>query len=109
MKLAALRPQAKLDRQDEVRYYRTKASPQVAKDLIAASCAALEQVQQNPSMGSPLIGQLLDIPGLRSWRVAGFPLIWIYFEREDTLDVVRLLGERQNILSILNLTNPSQA
>ena len=43
--------------------------------------------------------------GLRSWRVSGFPLIWFYFEREDSLDVVRLLGERQDILSILNVPN----
>lgn len=101
MKPAALRPQAKHDRQDEVRYYRIKASQQVAKDLVAASRVALEQLQQNPGIGSPRIGQILDIPGLRSWRVPGFPLILFYFEREDCLDVVRLLGERQDILSIL--------
>ncbi len=102
MKPAALRPQAKRDRQDEVRYCRIKASQQIAKDLVAASRAALEQLQQNPGMGSPRIGQILDIPDLRSWRVSGFPLIWFYLEREDCLDVVRLLSERQDILSVLN-------
>jgi hypothetical protein len=30
-----------------------------------------------------------------------FPLLWCYFERGDQLDVVRLLGERQDIIAIL--------
>ena len=30
-----------------------------------------------------------------------FPLLWCYFERGDHLDVVRLLGERQDIATIL--------
>lgn len=37
----------------------------------------------------------------REWQVAKFPLLWFYFERGDHLDVVRLLGERQDIAAIL--------
>jgi toxin ParE1/3/4 len=33
--------------------------------------------------------------------VAKFPLLWFYFERRDHLDVVRLLGERQDIPAIV--------
>jgi toxin ParE1/3/4 len=36
-----------------------------------------------------------------TWRVAKFPLLWCYFERGDHLDVVRLLGERQDLAAIL--------
>lgn len=100
MKPAALRPQARRDRQDEIRYYRVKAGEQVAQSFIAASRKALEQLQQNPGMGSPRIGRILEIPGLRSWRVSGFPSMWIYFERDDRLDIVRLLGERQDVLDL---------
>ena len=42
----------------------------------------------------------LGIPGLRTWRVVKFPLLWCYFERGDHLDVVRLLGERRDIAAI---------
>jgi toxin ParE1/3/4 len=35
--------------------------------------------------------------------VAKFPLLWCYFERSEHLDVVRLLGERQNIAAILGV------
>jgi toxin ParE1/3/4 len=34
--------------------------------------------------------------------VTGFPMQWLYFETEDHLDVVRLLGDRQDISAILN-------
>jgi toxin ParE1/3/4 len=43
----------------------------------------------------------LGISGLRTWRVAKFPLLWCYFERDDDLDVVRLLGQRQDLTAIL--------
>jgi toxin ParE1/3/4 len=33
--------------------------------------------------------------------VAKFPLLWCYVERGDHLDMVRLLGERQDIAAIL--------
>lgn len=102
MKPAHLRPQALADRKDSVRYYRQAASTRIAEEMVMATREALNQIEQNPSIGSPHISLLLDIPGLRSWRVTGFPLIWFYFERENHLDVVRLLGERQDILSILN-------
>ena len=102
MKPAHLRPQALADRKDSARYYRQVASTRVSEEMVIAARDALSRIEQNPGMGSPRIGQELDIPGLRNWRVSGFPLIWFYFEREDHLDVVRLLGERQDILAILN-------
>jgi len=52
-------------------------------------------------IGSPALGKDLGIPDLRCWRVSGFPLLWFYFERNDHVDVVRLLGERQDIATIL--------
>ena len=103
MKRAHLRTQALADRKESARYYRQEAGPRIAEEMVVATRKALDLIEQNPGMGSPRIGQELDISGLRSWRVSGFPLIWFYFERADCLDVVRLLSERQNILSILNV------
>jgi toxin ParE1/3/4 len=97
LKPALLRPQARHDRQAEIRYYRQQAGTQVAVRLVAATRAALDQLELNPAIGSPVLGKTLGIPGLRTWRVAKFPLLWFYFERRDHLDVVRLLGERQDI------------
>ena len=69
--------------------------------LVVATNAALDKLELEPGIGSPTLGKDLGIPDLRSWRVTGFPLLWFYFERDDHLDVVRLLGERQDIATIL--------
>ena len=101
MKPALLRPQAQRDRQSETRYYRKVAGSKVAVKLVNATNAALDQIEVEPGIGSPVLGKILGISGLRTWRVTKFPLLWFYFERKDHLDVVRLLGERQDIAAIL--------
>ena len=69
--------------------------------MFDAAIAALESIERMPSIGSPRLGQLCEVPGLRSWRVTGCPMQWLYFEASDHLDVVRLLGDRQDIVAIL--------
>ena len=101
MKPARVRPQARLDRLAEVRYYRQEAGSAIAERLVRASAQALDQIEQQPGMGSPTLGKSLDMEGLRTWRIKGFPLIWFYFERADHLDVVRLLGERLVVVALL--------
>ena len=101
MKPARVRPQARLDRLAEVRYYRQEAGSAIAERLVRASAQALDQIEQQPGMGSPTLGKSLDMEGLRTWRIKGFPLIWFYFERADHLEVVRLLGERQDVVALL--------
>ena len=101
MKPAVLRPRALRDQQGEARYYRKEAGARVAVKLVKATNAALDQLELDPGIGSPAAGRLLGIAGLRTWRVGKFPLLWFYFERTDHLDVVRLLGERQNVAAIL--------
>jgi toxin ParE1/3/4 len=100
LKPAILRPQARRDRELEVRYYRKEAGNKVAVRLVCASNAALDQLELEPAMGSPVLGKTLGIPELRIWRLAKFPLLWFYFERDDHLDIVRLLGERQAVAAI---------
>lgn len=101
MKPAHLRPQAEADLIEATRHYAKEGSVELAERMFDAAIAALEPIQRMPAMGSPRLGKLCEIPGLRSWRVAGFPMQWLYFEAEDHLDVVRLLGDRQDIVAIL--------
>ena len=101
MKPAVLRPQALRDQQGEVWYCRKEGGTRVAVKLANATNAALDQIELDPGIGSPTLGKILGIPGLWIWRVAKFPLLWCYFESADHLDVVRLLGERQEIAAIL--------
>ena len=101
MKPAELRPRALRDQQGEVRYYRKEDGSRVAEKVAKATNAAFDPIELHPGIGSPTLGRRLGTPGRRIWRVAKFPLIWCYFERGDHLDVVRLLGERQNTAAIL--------
>ena len=102
MKPAHLRPQAEADLVEAARHYATAASVTLAERMFDAAIAALVQIERMTGMGSPRLGQLCEIPGLRSWRVTDFPMRRLYFEAEHHLDVARLLGDRQDILSILN-------
>lgn len=103
MKPAVLRPQALRDQQGEVRYYRKEGGARVAVKVVKATNAALDQIELDPGIGSPVAGKRLGIPELRAWQVAKFSLLWFYFERGDHLDVVRLLGERQDVAAILGV------
>ena len=102
MKPARLRPQAEDDLVDAAQYDAQQGGAALAERLFDAALAALEPIQRMPGMGSPRLGRLCGIPGLRAWRVTGFPMQWLYFERDATLDVVRLLADRQDIIAFLS-------
>ena len=101
MKEARLRPLAEADLVAAVQHYASEAGLQLAERMFDAALAALKPIERMSAIGSPRFGQLCDIPGLRAWRVEGFPAQWLYFELDDHLDVVRLLGDRQDIVGIL--------
>ena len=102
MKPARLRPRAEADLIEGTRFYATAGSAALAERMFDAALAALEPIERMPTLGSPRLGQLCDIPGLRSWRVDGFPMQWLYFEADEHLDVLRLLRDRQDIVVILS-------
>jgi len=100
LKPVRLRPLARQDRRDEIRYYRNEAGPGVATVLAGKLQEALGVIGENPGIGSPILGQVIGIDGMRTWLVDGFPLTFWYFEREKFVDVARLVGQRQDPLLI---------
>lgn len=101
MKPSLFRPAAKQDVRDTVRYYRREAGEQVALRLVAHFERERRLLERHPGVGSLRIGQELGLARLRTWRVKGFPLLLVYVERDDYVDVIRVLGERQDVLAIL--------
>ena len=101
MKRARLRPRAEQDLVEGARHYAKEGGAALGEKMFDAALKALEPIQRMPGLGSPRLGLLCEIPGLRSWRAAGFPMQWLYFEAADHLDVIRLLGDRQDIIAIL--------
>ena len=83
------------------RYYRSQGGDDLAARFFDAAIAGLESLGEMPGAGSPRVGELTSVPGLRSWRIASFPCGWFYFERSDHADVVRLFSHAQDLESIL--------
>lgn len=101
MKPARLRSQAKVDLSDVTFYYALEGGALLGEDCLGLALGALDLLATQPGMGSLRWAQPAEQPPLRAWRVKRFPVLWFYFERSDHLDIVRLLGERQDIAAIL--------
>ena len=65
MKPYFLRPQAREDRRNQVRYYRKEAGAKVAGRLVAALRKALQDLERQPRIGSPALGLELGLDGMR--------------------------------------------
>lgn len=107
MKRLVLRPLAEADLIGKVRWYVEQGGIELGGRVFDAAQLSLATVQAQPGFGSPAIGQRCGLTGLRAWRVKGFPLRWFYFERDDRIDVVRLLADRQDVAAILDDEAPS--
>lgn len=96
-----MRPAAEADLLSMAQWYGERGGPVLAMRFFDEARAALQQVEAMPTMGSPRLGIQCEHPGMRSWPLQHFPARWFYFEHDDHLDVVRLLGERQDVVAIL--------
>lgn len=98
---ASLRPQAEADLIERTTHYRSVGGSDLGHRFFDAALASLRAVEGMPSIGSPLVGEMCDIPGLRACPIKGFPLHWYYFIADDHLDVVRLLSDARDLPAIL--------
>ncbi|MFN4116114.1 MAG: type II toxin-antitoxin system RelE/ParE family toxin [Inhella sp.] len=104
-KKVRLRLQAEADLLRTTQFSAEEGGVPLAGRCFDTAPAALEPIARMPAMASPRLGQLCEIPGLRCWRVTDFPLQWLYFEAADHLDMVRLLGDRQDTVATLTTTD----
>jgi plasmid stabilization system protein ParE len=98
---AWLRPRAEADLVERTGHYLSVGGPDLGNRFFDAALAALHSVEGMPSIGSPQVGEMCDIPGLRAVPVEGFPLHWYYFIADDHLDVVRLLADARDLAATL--------
>lgn len=76
-------------------YYLREGSAVAALGFIASLEKAYRHIARSPASGSPRYAHELDIPGLRCWPLRGNPHIVFYVERDEHIDVWRVLhGER---------------
>ena len=96
-----LRPRAEVDLVERTRYYRREGGEELGRRFFDAAVAALEAIGHMPGAGTPRVGELCGIPGLRYRRVSGFPCGWFYFIAANGVDVVRLLADAQDLPAVL--------
>lgn len=62
---------------------------------------AVAHLQRFPNSGSPRIGALVNIEGLRLWPVPGLPHVIVYMSTEGLIDVWRVLHGRRDLPGLL--------
>lgn len=82
-------------------FYIDEGAPQAALGFIDALESAYDHISRHPATGSPRYAHELDLPGLRSWPLKGYPFMVFYVERPDRIDVWRVLHAQRDIPSWL--------
>ncbi|MCC6610393.1 MAG: type II toxin-antitoxin system RelE/ParE family toxin [Burkholderiales bacterium] len=91
IKPAVLRERAGRDVQEAIDYYLGEGAPQAASGFVDALEQALQHIEHHAATGSPRYAHELDLPGLRCWQLKGYPYLVFYVERDDHVDVWRVL------------------
>lgn len=104
MTATRLRPLAEADLVERTRHYRSEGGDQLGERFFGAAIKALDAIGRMPGAGSPRMGELCGVPGLRFRSVTDFPCGWFYFIADDHIDVVRLLAEAQDLPAVLGDT-----
>lgn len=97
VKRAVLRARAEQDVHQAVDYYLREGADQTALKFIDALDQALRHIGRHPATGSPRYAHELDLPGLRYWQVKGYPHFVFYVEKNDHVDVWRVLHGSSDI------------
>lgn len=99
-----LREQAVHDVDDAISFLLKDHARQAALDLIDALERVYDLIGRHPGAGSTRYGHDLDLRGLRTVPVDGFPYLVFYLEHDDYVDVWRVLHTRRDIPSSLAYT-----
>ena len=82
--------------------YLREAGEKAARGFIAAVERAWRHIAHYPATGSSRYAHELDLPGLRSWPLQRYPYLVFFVEREDHIDVWRVLHAHRDIPAWMN-------
>lgn len=101
------RERANRDIDEAIAWYLGEHAAHAASGFIDAIEWAFAHVSRFPSAGSPRYALELNLPGLRSWPVPGYPWLVFYVEREDHIDIWRVLHSQRDIPAWMDVANPA--
>ena len=87
----------------QFRYYLlTAEAPEIALRFREAVRRTIQSLRQNPHVGPRYSSSNPRIQNLRSWPVAGFEAIRIYYAlEEDAMHIIRILHGKRDVRRIL--------
>jgi toxin ParE1/3/4 len=88
---------ARQDVDEAVAWYLGEQALEAALGFIDAPEQAYEHIGRHPETGSPRYSHELDLPGLRSWALKRYPHLVFYMEREDHIDVWRVMHSMRDV------------
>jgi toxin ParE1/3/4 len=94
---AVPRAQARRDIEDAIAHYLAEGSEQAAMGFVDAIEQAFTHIGRHPATGSPRYAHELNLPGLRCWPLKRYPHLAFYVERDDHVDVWRILHGQRDI------------
>ncbi len=97
------RERARQDVGDAIAFYVAQGADHAALGFIDALEAGFETVGAHPAIGASRWGEELELPGLRSWSLAGYLFAMFYVERADHVDVWRVLHLRRDLPTSLGM------
>ncbi|HEX8225241.1 MAG TPA: type II toxin-antitoxin system RelE/ParE family toxin [Allosphingosinicella sp.] len=81
--------------------YTAEAGEDVARAFAEALRAAYRAISERPRTGSLRFGEEYDVSGLRSRLLGRFPYFVFYIERDDHIDVWRVIHAQRDIPAVL--------
>ena len=91
------RLRARRDIEEAVRYYAREAGEAVALGFIEQLQAAFDSIARKPAAGAARYAHELNLPGLRMWPVTRYPHLVFYIDRDDHIDVWRVLHGQRDV------------
>ena len=89
--------------------YLSEDAEQAAVGFIEALAQAYAHIGRHPATGSPRYAHELNLPGLRSWKLTRYPHLVFYIERDDHIDVWRVLHGQRDIPAWLSADDDTDA
>ncbi len=88
---------ASRDVDQAIEHYLDEGGERVGLGFINALEKAYRHIARYPASGSPRYAQELDLPGLRVWPLKRYPHLVFYVERDDHIDVWRVLHSQRDL------------
>lgn len=88
---------ANRDVDEAIDWYLSENAPQAALGFIDVLEQVYAHIARHPATGSTRYAHELNLPGLRSWPLKNYPHLVFYVEREDSIDVWRVLHGQRDV------------